>query len=98
MITRAANFMTNFRDEKLKLPPLESYDLWEERLGVHTYTVASVYAGLLAASNLAKMLGEYESASKWEETAWRFERQLGTTYSIGRGACFIGLSGLMMVR
>ncbi|WP_054844562.1 glycoside hydrolase family 15 protein [Vulcanisaeta souniana] len=69
VITRAANFMVNFRDEKLKLPPLESFDLWEERLGVHTYTIASVYAGLLAASNLAKMLGEYESASKWEEAA-----------------------------
>ncbi|WP_252900712.1 hypothetical protein [Vulcanisaeta sp. JCM 14467] len=27
VITRAANFMVNFRDEKLKLP-LESYDLW----------------------------------------------------------------------
>ena len=68
VITRAANFMVNFRDEKLKLP-LESYDLWEERLGVHTYTAASVYAGLLAASNLAKVLGEYESASKWEAAA-----------------------------
>ena len=88
VITRAANFMVNFRDEKLKLP-LESYDLWEERLGVHTYTAASVYAGLLAASNLAKVLGEYESASKWEAAAmevreairnYLFDKERGVFY------------------
>ncbi|MFB6470143.1 MAG: glycoside hydrolase family 15 protein [Vulcanisaeta sp. AZ3] len=75
VITKAANFMVNFRDPKLKLP-LESYDLWEERLGVHTYTVASVYAGLLAASNLAKVLGEYEDAGKWEEAAMEIREAL----------------------
>ncbi|WP_069807564.1 glycoside hydrolase family 15 protein [Vulcanisaeta thermophila] len=88
VITRAADFMTNFRDSKLGLP-LESFDPWEERLGVHTYTAASVYAGLIAASNLAKALGEYENADKWEKAAievregirnYLFDRERGVFY------------------
>ena len=31
------------------------YDLWEERYALHTYTVASVIAGLRAAANFAKL-------------------------------------------
>ncbi|WP_449461715.1 glycoside hydrolase family 15 protein [Tardisphaera miroshnichenkoae] len=68
VLVKAANFMTEFRDKDLKLP-LESYDLWEEKLGVHTYTVASVIAGLRAASNFAKVLGDAPDAAKWEKAA-----------------------------
>ncbi len=76
-IKDAANFMVNFRDEKLKLP-LESFDLWEEKLGVHTYTVASVYAGLKASSNFAKVVGDEENMKKWEETAEEIKSSLKT--------------------
>ena len=34
--------------------PLPSYDLWEERLGVHTFTVGTVIAGLHAGQQLLK--------------------------------------------
>ena len=37
---------------------LVSYDLWEERLGVHSFTVASVYGGLMEASNFTRLFGE----------------------------------------
>jgi glucoamylase len=75
IIRESANFMTNFRDEKLKLP-LETYDLWEEKLGVHTYTVSSVYAGLKAASNFANVVGDEENVKKWNEAAEEIKNSL----------------------
>lgn len=88
VVERAADFMTQFRDERLKLP-LESFDLWEERLGVHTYTVASVYAGLRAASNLAKVLGEQGKAEKWGRAAQEvWEAAKAHLFNRERGAFF----------
>jgi glucoamylase len=45
--------------------PLPSYDLWEERWGVHTFTVAAVIAGLRAAGRLATEFGETERAARY---------------------------------
>ncbi|MGC9183115.1 glycoside hydrolase family 15 protein [Caldisphaera sp.] len=67
-IEKAADFLVNFTDEKLKLP-LMSYDLWEEKLGVHTYTVSSVIAGLRSASSLARFLGDWNNEEKWGRIA-----------------------------
>ncbi len=84
-VRRAADFLAGYRDERLGLP-LESFDLWEERLGVHAYTVASVYAGLRAAARFAEMLGEEEDADSWISAAqdvkraiadYMFDKQLG---------------------
>ncbi len=78
-LARAADFMTKFRDPVLKLP-LESYDLWEEKLGVHTYTVASVVAGLRAASQFARILGDAPHATTWgkaaDEVAWALKNYM----------------------
>ena len=52
LVRPAADFMVQFRDPDSKLP-LPSYDLWEERWGVHAFTVATVYGGLKAARNFA---------------------------------------------
>ncbi|WP_218185311.1 glycoside hydrolase family 15 protein [Sulfuracidifex metallicus] len=60
--------MVSFRDEKTGLP-LETFDLWEEKLGVHTYTAASVYAGLISASKFAEVVGDWENMNKWKDTA-----------------------------
>ncbi len=57
LIQRAADFMVRYRDETTGLP-LPSYDLWEERWGIHAFTVASVYAGLKAARNFAICFGD----------------------------------------
>lgn len=67
VVRRMADFMAKFRDATGL--PLESYDLWEERLGVHAYTVASVYAGLRAAASFADLLGEEEDSARWLEAA-----------------------------
>ncbi len=87
VIARAANFMVNFRDEKLKLP-LESYDLWEERLGVHTYTAAQYTPDYLRRATWLRCLVSMRAPVSGRRLPWRFERPLGITYSIGRGGVF----------
>jgi GH15 family glucan-1,4-alpha-glucosidase len=57
LILPTARFMATYRDPQTRLP-LPSYDLWEERRGVHTYTCASVYAGLRAAARFAHLFGD----------------------------------------
>ena len=52
VVVKCADFLADYRDPESFLPT-PSYDLWEERYGVHTYTVASVVAGLRAAANFA---------------------------------------------
>jgi GH15 family glucan-1,4-alpha-glucosidase len=64
-IAPAADFMLKHRDAATGLP-LPSYDLWEERLGIHTYTVCTVIAGLGAAAQAAEELGDERSGSYLE--------------------------------
>lgn len=68
LVRPAANFLASFRDERTGLP-LESYDLWEERRGVFTWTVAAVVAGLREAARLAGLLGDHTSAGRWRAAA-----------------------------
>lgn len=67
-IKKAADFMCLYRDETTGLP-LESYDLWEEKYGVHTYTVATVYGGLRAAARFAEILGKETAAKRYMQSA-----------------------------
>ncbi|MFO8014029.1 MAG: glycoside hydrolase family 15 protein [Phycisphaerae bacterium] len=94
MITAAADFLARHVDEETGLP-LPSHDLWEERWGVHTWTVAAVIAGLRAASRFAAAFGEedlhdrYRGAAErmgegltehlWDEKAGRFARTASRT-------------------
>lgn len=55
-----ADFLVSYRDPESGLP-LPSHDLWEERRGVHAFTIASVVAGLRAASEMARSLGDARS-------------------------------------
>ncbi|NBB83382.1 MAG: hypothetical protein GVY28_08245, partial [Alphaproteobacteria bacterium] len=57
-----------FRDPATNLP-LPSYDLWEERWGIHAFTVASVYAGLTAAANFAVCFGDRMGATRYRDAA-----------------------------
>lgn len=56
-IEKVAQFLINFRHKETGLP-LPSYDLWEERIGVSTYTCCAVYAGLMVAANFSEVLGK----------------------------------------
>ncbi len=68
LIIRVANFLLIYIDEKTGLPG-ESYDLWEERRGIHSWTVGSVYGGLTAAANFADAFGETWEAERFRSAA-----------------------------
>lgn len=67
-IEKAADFLINFRNKETLLP-LPSYDLWEEVIGVSTYTCASVYGGLMAAANFSELLGKRNHMRKYQQAA-----------------------------
>jgi len=68
LVRPAADFMVKFRDPDSKLP-LPSYDLWEERYGVHAFTVATVYGGLKSAWQFAVCFGDTERAQQYAMAA-----------------------------
>jgi GH15 family glucan-1,4-alpha-glucosidase len=68
LITNAADFLARYRDDETGLPK-PSYDLWEERWGVHLFTVASVIGGLTAAANFSNLFGETEEGERYATTA-----------------------------
>jgi oligosaccharide amylase len=68
LIVRSADFMVEFRREDLKLPR-PSWNLWEDRRGIHTFTCASVVGGLRAAANFARLFGEAERAETYEDAS-----------------------------
>jgi glucoamylase len=68
LVAAAGDFLVRFRDEETGLP-LPSYDMWEERYGVFTFTAAAVCAGLLAAAELANLFNEQERRATWSAAA-----------------------------
>jgi glucoamylase len=72
LIIAAAEWMCTFRQENSL--PQESYDLWEERFGVHAWTVAATWAGLQAASRFAAVFGETDLARRYAGVAEDMKR------------------------
>lgn len=68
LITKCADFLVAFRDPVTKLP-LPSWNLWEDRRGVHTFTCATVVAGLRAAANFADLFGKNDKAGIYRTAA-----------------------------
>jgi len=68
LIIRAADFLVAYRHPETGLPKT-SYDLWEERRGVLAFTVAAVWAGLVAAAKFARAFGETELAERYTRAA-----------------------------
>jgi GH15 family glucan-1,4-alpha-glucosidase len=68
LIIRAADFLARYLEPSTGLPDA-SYDLWEERHGIMSYTVAAVWAGLQGAANFAELFGETQFAEKYRATA-----------------------------
>lgn len=68
LIVKCANFIAGFRDPETKLPK-PSWNLWEDRRGVHTFTCATVVAGLRAAVNFANMFGDSDLAVNYATAA-----------------------------
>lgn len=74
-IEPAAEFMVEFVESRLGLPQ-NSYDLWEEKFGIHTYTASTVYGALLAAAAFAKLLGKTEPARTYTVVAQRIQQAI----------------------
>ena len=75
LIRPAGNFMVKFMREEFGLP-YESYDLWEERRGIFTFTAAAVYGGLTAAANFADLFADRQRAVIFREGAERIKSGL----------------------
>ena len=69
-VRSAADWITEYVDPKTGLP-LPSYDLWEERWGVHAYTVAAAWSGLQAAIKFAELFNQTHFADGWRKAADR---------------------------
>lgn len=69
-IEKAANFLCDFIEAEYGLPK-NSYDLWEEKFGISTYTASCVYGGLTAAAHFANLLGKDEAARTYSAVAQR---------------------------
>ncbi|HEX9502273.1 MAG TPA: glycoside hydrolase family 15 protein [Thermoanaerobaculia bacterium] len=59
LVLQTTDFMIAFRDPKTGLP-LPSFDIWEERQGVFTFTCSAVCAAMNAAAELASLFNEQE--------------------------------------
>lgn len=75
LVKRAADFMVTYRDPKTRLPRA-SYDLWEEKWGIHTFTSASVYKALICASKFAKLLGKEKSEHIYATAAFEIRQAI----------------------
>jgi oligosaccharide amylase len=68
LVVRIADFLVSFRDPSTSLP-LPSFDLWEERQGVFTFTACAVVAGLTAAAELANLFNDQERRERYTSAA-----------------------------
>lgn len=75
LIRQAADFMVEYRDPVTHLPKA-SYDLWEEKFGIHTFTAASVYGALTAAAKFAKLLGKEKSEHIYATAAYEIREAI----------------------
>ncbi|MHB9094167.1 MAG: glycoside hydrolase family 15 protein [Eubacteriales bacterium] len=68
LIKKAAGFLASYRDPVTKLP-LPSFDLWEERRGVFSFTCSAVYGALTAAAFFASLLGDQKAEDEYSRAA-----------------------------
>ncbi|HWB20255.1 MAG TPA: glycoside hydrolase family 15 protein, partial [Phycisphaerales bacterium] len=69
LVINPAMWMLEHRDHNGL--PKPSWDLWEERRGVHTFTVAATIAGLNAAADFARDMGAMDHSAEFREGADR---------------------------
>jgi glucoamylase len=75
-VRSGADALAGMLDPLTGLPPA-SLDLWEERLGVHTYTAAATWAGLAAASRMAEGR-DVDAVRRWADAAARLHAGIMT--------------------
>lgn len=75
LIRPTAKFLMSYIHPELQLP-MPSYDLWEERRGIFTFTCSTVYAGLVAAANFAKLFGDDRRYHRYMESAEKIKKAM----------------------
>ena len=77
LVVPAADWMLSYVDQRNGLP-LPSWDLWEERWGVHAFTVGSVWGGIDAARNFADLFGDTGAYIRYRDAAERLREASDT--------------------
>ncbi|MDP9017136.1 MAG: glycoside hydrolase family 15 protein [Candidatus Eremiobacteraeota bacterium] len=72
IITPCADFLVSYSDNDGLCKA--SYDLWEERWGIHAFTVGAVYGGLTAAANFAHAFGQTHDGDRYDAAALRLSK------------------------
>jgi GH15 family glucan-1,4-alpha-glucosidase len=68
LVVPAAEWMAAYVDPRNHMMK-PSWDLWEERWGVHAFSVGAVWAGLRGAANFAELYGDGKSFEKFSAAA-----------------------------
>ena len=74
-IEPAAEWMCQYMESILGLPDA-SYDLWEEKYGISTYTASAVYGALEAATCFARLLGKEAASREFAAVASRINTSI----------------------
>ena len=77
LVVPAADWMASYVDDRNGLIQ-PSWDLWEERWGIHAFTVGSVWGGLDAARSFAELFGDGTAASRYRDAAERLREASDT--------------------
>ncbi|MCA0986042.1 glycoside hydrolase family 15 protein [Guptibacillus algicola] len=88
LIRPGARFLLDYMDDSLDLP-FPSYDLWEERLGVFSFTAAATYGGLMAAHSFATLFGEDDRAESYFAGAEKIKKGIEKHLYDQDRSCFI---------
>jgi GH15 family glucan-1,4-alpha-glucosidase len=84
LVRPAAKFMSTFIDPETELPHA-SYDLWEEKFLISTYTAAVTYRALEVAAELARTKDIQTDADRWQQAADLLKKRAGAFYNAERG-------------
>jgi GH15 family glucan-1,4-alpha-glucosidase len=75
LIKKPCEFMTTYIDEKTGLPR-PTYDLWEEKFGISTFTSATVYGAQISAAKIAGLLGKTRDSEHYINTAKKIKQAI----------------------
>ena len=78
IVTPCGDFLANYTDSDGLCK--SSYDLWEERWGIHAFTVGAVYGGLRAAANFAHAFGQKRDGDRYDGAAQRLRKVVGERF------------------
>ncbi len=91
LVIRTGDFLLSYIDKNSGLPR-PSFDIWEERYGVFTATVATIYAALAAAAGFAQVFFDRQRQTVFSDAAERIKKGMLTyLYNPDSGSFFRGI-------